>query len=102
MVVAIKHLIHYSSPSHACRHPGKVLCLLWLGSSVGNLDPAEASAFFKDVLRIGGASTQVCYLMHIMTMDQDACVECSCGSHSQQCFDLLYRMDMKPSCCARS
>ena len=41
------------------RHPGQVLCVLWLGSSVGNLDPAESSAFFKDILRIGGASTQV-------------------------------------------
>lgn len=43
----------------ANRHPGKVLCVLWLGSSVGNLDPQEAGAFFKDVLRIGGPSTQV-------------------------------------------
>lgn len=41
------------------RHPGQVLCILWLGSSVGNLDPSEASDFFKDVLAIGGASTQV-------------------------------------------
>lgn len=43
----------------ACRHPDKVLCVLWLGSSVGNLDDAEALSFFQDVLKISGARTQV-------------------------------------------
>ena len=42
------------------RHPGKVLCVLWLGSSVGNLAPPDALEFFKSVLQIGGADTQVC------------------------------------------
>ena len=41
------------------RHPDKVLCILWLGSSIGNLEPTEALQFFRDMLRIGGRQTQV-------------------------------------------
>ena len=41
------------------RHPDKVLCVLWLGSSVGNLTPADTLAFFQDMLRIGGPLTEV-------------------------------------------
>ena len=43
----------------ADRHPDEVLCVLWLGSSVGNLTPADTLAFFQDMLRIGGPLTEV-------------------------------------------
>ena len=33
--------------------------MLWLGSSIGNLEPEEALQFFRDILRIGGSQTQV-------------------------------------------
>ena len=36
-----------------------MLCILWLGSSIGNLEPEEALQFFRDMLRIGGKQTQV-------------------------------------------
>ena len=52
-----------------CRHPDKVLCILWLGSSIGNLEPAEALQFFRDMLRIGGKQTQV----HMNGMAWHAC-----------------------------
>ena len=42
-----------------CRHPEETLCILWLGSSVGNLDPTETLQFFKDLLKIGGPKTEV-------------------------------------------
>lgn len=32
------------------KYPDDPLCLLWLGSSVGNLRAAEAISFFKDVV----------------------------------------------------
>ncbi|KAK9789403.1 hypothetical protein WJX73_006308 [Symbiochloris irregularis] len=41
------------------RHPGKVLCVLWLGSSVGNLDSEQTMSFFRSVLSIGGSDTQL-------------------------------------------
>lgn len=36
-----------------------MLCVLWLGSSVGNLKPHEAVGFFKSVLQSAGPKTQV-------------------------------------------
>jgi hypothetical protein len=43
-----------------CRHPEETLCILWLGSSVGNLEPKETLQFFKDMLEVGGPKTEVC------------------------------------------
>jgi dimethylhistidine N-methyltransferase len=40
-------------------HPDAVLCILWLGSSAGNLDPSETVAFFQDMLAVGGPKTEV-------------------------------------------
>lgn len=37
-----------------------MLCVLWLGSSVGNLKPHEAVGFFQSVLQSAGPMTQVC------------------------------------------
>ena len=48
-----------AGPGVPCRHPDQVLCVLWLGSSIGNLEPDEALQFFRDILRIGGSQTQV-------------------------------------------
>lgn len=41
------------------RFPAQTLVLLWLGSSVGNLEDPEARAFFRGVLRITGQRTRV-------------------------------------------
>ena len=46
---------------HVCRHPEAMLCVLWLGSSVGNLKPHEAVSFFQSVLESAGHLTQVIY-----------------------------------------
>ena len=53
----------------ADRHPDEVLCVLWLGSSVGNLTPADTLAFFQDMLRIGGPLTEV---RHFLTQHKPA------------------------------
>lgn len=42
-----------------CRHPTAMLCVLWLGSSVGNLKPHEAVGFFQSMQQSAGAHTQV-------------------------------------------
>ena len=44
---------------YTCRHPSAMLCVLWLGSSVGNLKPAEAVGFFQSMQASAGANTQV-------------------------------------------
>lgn len=44
---------------HLCRHPSAMLCVLWLGSSVGNLKPDEAVGFFRAMQSSGGDNTQV-------------------------------------------
>ena len=36
-----------------------MLCVLWLGSSVGNLKPEEAVGFFKSVQESAGPNVQV-------------------------------------------
>lgn len=36
-----------------------MLCVLWLGSSVGNLKPHEAVGFFQSVQQSAGPNTQV-------------------------------------------
>jgi len=36
-----------------------MLCVLWLGSSVGNLKPHEAVGFFQSVQESSGPNTQV-------------------------------------------
>jgi len=41
------------------RFPARTLVLLWLGSSVGNLEDPEARAFFRGVLRITCQRTRV-------------------------------------------
>ena len=77
------------------RHPEETLCILWLGSSVGNLDPTETLQFFKDLLRIGGPKTQVdsCDLI---------CTYISCSSTSadpQQRLTCFYMLNfLKPQC----
>ena len=47
----------------ACRYPEAHLCILWLGSSVGNLSPDETLGFFKQVLEICGPKSQVILLI---------------------------------------
>ena len=42
-----------------CRHPVAMLCVLWLGSSVGNLKPEEAVDFFQSVQQSAGPNVQV-------------------------------------------
>lgn len=39
-----------------------MLCVLWLGSSVGNLKPHEAVGFFQSMQSSAGVNTQVPYL----------------------------------------
>ena len=41
------------------RHPTAMLCVLWLGSSVGNLKPHEAVGFFQNMQQSAGANIQV-------------------------------------------
>ncbi|DBA68320.1 TPA: hypothetical protein ACH3X2_013633 [Trebouxia sp. C0005] len=41
------------------RHPTAMLCVLWLGSSVGNLKPHEAVGFFQSVQQSSGPNTQI-------------------------------------------
>lgn len=41
------------------RHPTAMLCVLWLGSSVGNLKPHEAVGFFQSVQESSGPNTQI-------------------------------------------
>ena len=38
-----------------------MLCVLWLGSSVGNLKPHEAVGFFQSMQTSAGSNTQVLY-----------------------------------------
>jgi hypothetical protein len=40
-------------------HPTENLCILWLGSSVGNLTNDGAAQFFKDMLAAAGQKSQV-------------------------------------------
>ena len=44
------------------RHPSATLCILWLGSSVGNFAPPEAAVFLADMRRVAGdrASLLLC------------------------------------------
>ena len=42
-----------------CRYADARICILWLGSSVGNLNPQEALSFFQQVLAICGPRSQV-------------------------------------------
>jgi uncharacterized SAM-dependent methyltransferase len=44
-------------------HPDAPLAFLWLGSSIGNLDPAAASAFVRDLFAIGGGPGRCCLLL---------------------------------------
>lgn len=47
-----------------------MLCVLWLGSSVGNLKPHEAVGFFQSMQMSAGANTQVLYsgyLLHCLS-----------------------------------
>lgn len=50
-----------------CRHPDEVLCVLWLGSSAGNMTPEDSLAFFKEILQISGPDTEVspCKLLYV-------------------------------------
>lgn len=41
------------------RFPNEQLVVLWLGSSVGNLKPAEAVQFFRDMTAGAGSNIQV-------------------------------------------
>lgn len=49
----------FSRLSPPCRHPDSMLCILWLGSSVGNLQPDEAVHFFRAAQAAAGHKTQV-------------------------------------------
>ncbi len=44
-----------------CRRlfPNQQLVVLWLGSSIGNLNPAEAVQFFQDMTASAGTNIQV-------------------------------------------
>ena len=54
------HLLRLSAcDPRCCRHPDSMLCILWLGSSVGNLQPDEAVQFFKAAQAAAGHKTQV-------------------------------------------
>lgn len=44
------------------RFPNEQLVVLWLGSSVGNLKPAEAVQFFRDMTAGAGSNIQVNFL----------------------------------------
>jgi uncharacterized SAM-dependent methyltransferase len=41
------------------RFPDQQLVVLWLGSSVGNLNPSEAVQFFRDMTAGAGSNIQV-------------------------------------------
>ena len=50
-----------------CRRlfPNQQLVVLWLGSSIGNLSPAEAVQFFQDMTASAGTNIQVCVELQI-------------------------------------
>lgn len=45
-------------------HPTENLCILWLGSSVGNLTNDGAAQFFRDMLVAAGQKSQVRLLLY--------------------------------------
>lgn len=51
---------HFSGVAE-CRRlfPNQQLVVLWLGSSIGNLSPAEAVQFFQDMTASAGTNIQV-------------------------------------------
>ena len=40
-------------------HPDEMLCIAWLGSSVGNLTNENTVQFFKDIISIVGSTCQL-------------------------------------------
>ena len=52
-------MTHATKEIGCCRHPSAMLCVLWLGSSVGNLKPHEAVSFFQSMQQSAGPNVQV-------------------------------------------
>ncbi len=48
-------------------HPTENLCILWLGSSVGNLTNDGAAQFFRDMLVAAGPNSQVRLLLLVFS-----------------------------------
>lgn len=69
-----------------------MLCVLWLGSSVGNLKPHEAVGFFQSVQQSSGPNTQVSMQPTIIVQTHD-CTFLPLFAHSsgsKQSSDTIY------------
>lgn len=67
---------HFSGVAE-CRRlfPNQQLVVLWLGSSIGNLSPAEAVQFFRDMTASAGTNIQVRaeLAVHTVSRREDHC-----------------------------
>ena len=75
-----------------------MLCILWLGSSVGNLQPDEAVQFFKAAQAAAGHKTQVRLCSRgAKPQISAASLECGCERSAGGCiFFLLVQRDAAP------